>query len=184
MTEMLNGVDTDALRDTADAVASDRRLGRISFALNADWNGGFRGKSTTGPLAQAGLIDSARAGKFAMACDEPLSLLGSDTAASPGEYLLQALAGCYTVTLAANAAVRGIEIQSYRLELEADFDLGKFLGIAPDEPAGASQVRVGILLEAPKASRQELEDLVETVQQRSPIRDTLARAIDVRTTLH
>ncbi|MUL85660.1 MULTISPECIES: OsmC family protein [unclassified Mycolicibacterium] len=183
MTQTINGVDVGALKDTAEAVKGNRTLGKVSFSLNGQWQDGFRVNSETGPLTQGGQIDSARAGKYALSSDEPSSLLGSDTAVSPAEYVLQALAGCYTVTLAANAAERGIELQSYRLELEADFDLGKFLGVALDEPAGASQVRVNVHLEAPGVDRKALEDLVATVQQRSPIRDTLARAVEVRTTL-
>ena len=65
----------------------------------------------------------------------------------------------------------------------ADFDLASFLGVAPVEHPGASQIRVTVELDAPTATREELEDLVETVQQRSPIRDTLIRPVDVVTTL-
>ena len=87
------------------------------------------------------------------------------------------------MTLAANAASRGIELESYTLELEADFDLASFLGVAPEEAPGAREIRVRIDLTAPAASREELQDLVDTVQKRSPIRDTLVRPVDVVTTL-
>ena len=102
--EALNGVDVAALRATADAVRKDRTLGNVSFAVHGVWENGFRMNSTTGCLTQAGAVDRSRDGKFAMSSDEPQSLLGSDTAVSPAEFILQALAGCYTVTLVANAA--------------------------------------------------------------------------------
>ncbi|MGY4650642.1 OsmC family protein [Mycobacterium sp. URHB0021] len=86
---------------------------------------------------KAGRSDDSRAGRF------------------DREYLLQALGGCYTVTLAANAAARGIALDGYRLHLEADFDFAGFLGVDKDR--------------SPEA--------------RSPIRDTLVRPIDVTTTL-
>lgn len=178
-----NGVDLDGLRDTIDAVRGDRTLGEVVFSVDGEWAGGFRVDSQTGALTQAGAPDEARRGRFTMSSDEPTALLGTDTAVSPAEYVLQALAGCYTVTLAANAAARGIELQSYRLHLEGDFDLASFLGVAPEEPPGASQIRVDVTLDAPGASRQELEELVEVVTQRSPIRDTLIRPVDVVTTL-
>lgn len=182
-TTTVNGVDLDALHGTIAAVQANRPLGEVTFSVNGDWTGGFRVDSQTGAITQAGTVDSSRSGKFTMSSDEPAALLGTDTAVSPAEYVLQALAGCYTVTLTANAAARGIELQSYHLDLEADFDLASFLGIAPENPPGASQIRVQISLDAPDASRQELEELVEVVTQRSPIRDTLVRPVDVVTEL-
>lgn len=180
---IVNGVDLDQLTATIDAVRGERTLGEVTFSVEGEWEDGFKLRSATGALTQAGQKDASRAGKFEMRSDEPASLLGTDTAVSPAEYVLQALAGCYTVTLAANAAARNIELKSYKLQLEADFDLASFLGIAPEEHPGASQIRVTVELDAPTATREELEDLVNTVQQRSPIRDTLIRPVDVVTTL-
>ena len=134
-------------------------------------------------MTQAGAPDESRAGKFRMNSDEPAALLGSDTAVSPGEHLLQALAGCYTVTLAANAASRGIVLEGYRLHLEADFDLAGFLGVDKDQDPGASEIRVQVELDAPEASREQLEELVRVVEARSPIRGTLVRPVNVITQL-
>lgn len=184
MTEtMTNGVNLDALKNTIEAVGTNRSLGEVTFAVNGEWTGGFRVDSKTGALTQAGESDPSRDGKYSMSSDEPAALLGTDSAVSPAEYVLQALAGCYTVTLTANAASRGIELKSYKLHLEGDFDLASFLGVAPEEPPGASQIRVDVALDAPGASREDLEELIEVVTQRSPIRDTLIRPIDVVTTL-
>lgn len=182
-TTIQNGVNLDDLRGTIDAVHGNRALGEVTFALNGTWKGGFRVDARTGALTQAGQPVAERDGKFKMSSDEPTALLGTDTAASPAEYILQALAGCYTVTLAANAASRNIELKSYELHLEADFDLASFLGVAPEEAPGASQIRVVVSLVAPDSTRAELEELVEIVTQRSPIRDTLVRPVDVVTSL-
>ncbi|WP_105030406.1 OsmC family protein [Arthrobacter ruber] len=179
----LNGVDLDQLSATVDAVRNERTAGAVTFAVNGQWEGGFKLRATTGSLTQAGTKDDSRDGKFEMRSDEPAALLGTDSAVSPAEYVLQALAACYTVTLAANAASRGIKLKSYNLMLEADFDLASFLGVAPEEAPGASQIRVAIELDAPGTAREELEALVDAVQQRSPIRDTLIRPVDVVTNL-
>ncbi|WP_353987232.1 OsmC family protein [Ruicaihuangia caeni] len=179
---LVNGVDTQALGDTIEAVRQNRALGEVTFSMNGQV-GGFRLDAETGALTQAGEQDAARAGQFRLSSDEPAALLGSDTAVSPGEYLLQALAGCYTVTLAANAAGMGIELESYRLHLEIDFDLAGFLGIDPDQAPGAVQIRARIDLDAPGASREQLENLVRLVEARSPIRSTLTRGVEVVTEL-
>ena len=179
----LNGVNLDALRDTIDAVTRQRSLGHVTFSVDGEWKGGFRLSAATGSLVQAGESDDSRSGKFKMDSDEPAALLGSDSAASPGEYLLQALAACYTVTLAANAAARGIELEGYRLQLETDFDLSGFLGIDPNVSPGSQGIRIKVDLDAPASSREDLEELVALVETRSPIRDTLTRPISVETML-
>lgn len=179
----INGVDLSALKETIHAVTESRRLGEVTFSVDGEWKGGFRLEAETGTLVQGGEADQSRAGRFQMQSDEPAALLGTDTATSPAEHLLQALAGCYTVTLAANAASRGIELHGYRLQLEADFDLASFLGVDPGLPPGASAVRVSIDLDAPGSTREELEELVAIVEARSPIRDTLVRPVLVETSL-
>ncbi|GII59409.1 hypothetical protein Pth03_77980 [Planotetraspora thailandica] len=179
----INGFDVAALAETVHAVTEERRLGHVTLAVQGEWQGGLAVRSTTGALTQGGVKDESRAGKFVMESDEPEALLGGDTAVSPGEYVLQALAGCYTVTLVANAAAKGIELQKYRLGLEADFDLSGFLGIDQSVSPGVQEVRVTVDVEAPGATREELEELVKLVEQRSPIRDTLVRGVTVTTQL-
>ena len=179
----INGVDVEALTSTIEAVRDHRELGEVTFSLSGAWFNGCRLNAFTGPLIQAGEADVTRSGKFEMSSDEPSALLGSDTAVSPGEYVLQALAGCYAVTLACQAAAKGIQISSYKLGLEADFDLAAFLGIDDTKGTGAQEVRVQVELESPNASRVELEDLVRLVEQRSPIRGTLTKPVQVVTTL-
>ncbi|MFF3129738.1 OsmC family protein [Streptomyces sp. NPDC057908] len=120
---VINDIDVQALRDTTAAVAADPKLGQATFSVNGSWQGGCRLTAQTGALTAGGERDEKRVAQFVMSSDEPVALLGTDTAVSPGEYLLQALAGCYTVTLAAHAAAQGIELKNFRLELEGDVDL-------------------------------------------------------------
>lgn len=176
-------VDPTALANTVEAVRKEPALGKVTFRLGGQSGGGLRVITQTGALSQAGQRDPSRAGKFSLQSDEPIALLGSDTAVSPGEYVLQALAGCYTVTLAANAAARGIELTKLGLELECDFDLNGFLGINPDVRCGAQEIRVRVSLESPGTPKEDLEALVRATEQRSPIRDTLANPVEVKTTL-
>ena len=117
-----------------------------------------------------------------MTSDEPTELLGSDTAASPAEYVLKALAACYTVTLAANAAARGISLNSVQLALQADVDLAGFLGIDDAVRPGIQAIRVDVTLDS-DATREEEEALIRVVTQRSPIRDTLVAGTAIETVL-
>lgn len=176
-------VDPKALAETIAAVKEQPALGKVSFSLHSKSIGGLRMQSETGALSQNGQADTSRRGKFTLETDEPASLLGSDKATSPAEYVMQALAGCYGVTLAANAAQREIELNSIKLELECDIDLNGFLGLNSAVRPGIQQLRVNVQLDSPNASRQELQDLIEAVQKNSPIRDTIANPVEVVTTL-
>ncbi|AUA16827.1 OsmC family peroxiredoxin [Streptomyces sp. SID8382] len=180
---ILNGVDRDALNATLDAVRQRPEIAQVTFTLGTGWEGGCRQVATTGEVRQAGAPVEARTARYTLESDEPAILLGSDTAASPGEYVVQALAGCYAVTYAANAAARGVELSSLRLDMEVDFDLRGFLGLDKSVRPGAQEIRVTVHAESPNTSRDGLEELTEAVQQRSPIRDTLANAVRVSTVL-
>lgn len=183
MSATINGFDSQALADTVAAVEDDRSLGHVTFGIHGAWQGGLTLRAHTGALTQAGVGDTSRVGKYVMESDEPMALLGTDTAVSPAEYLLQALAACYTVTLVANASAQGIELDSVRLSLEADFDLSGFLGVDDSVVPGVQEVRVDVEVDAPGTARDRLESLVKTVEIRSPIRDTLARSVSVKTGL-
>lgn len=172
-----------SVTDTVEAVRGNRALGEVTFSVSGHWDGGLRLDSHTGPLTQAGETDQSRDHKFSMSSDEPEALLGSDAAVSPGEYVLQALAGCYTVTLAANASAQGVQLKGFQLELTADFDLSGFLGVDDKVRPGAQQIRVSLDIDAPEATTEELENLVQLVEARSPIRDTLTRPVEVVTSL-
>lgn len=180
---LINDIDVQALRDTKAAVRANPALGQATFSVDGSWQGGCRLTAQTGALTAGGERDDKRVARYVMSSDEPVALLGSDTAVSPAEYLLQALAGCYTVTLAAHAAAQGIELKNFRLELEGDVDLRGFLGIDATVRPGLQQVRVRLHIEAPDTPREQLEELVALVENRSPIRDTLVSPIDVVTTL-
>ncbi|MBY8861383.1 OsmC family protein [Nocardia sp. CA2R105] len=179
----LNGVDRDALTATIDAVKATPALAKVSFSLGSAWLTGCRQRAVTGDVTQNGAVVTDREATYTFESDEPAALLGTDTAASPGEYVLQALAGCYAVTFATNAAVRGIELSSLALDMEVDFDLQGFLNLDDSVRPGAQQIRVDVRVESPNASDEQLRELTAAVQRRSPIRDTLANPVDVVTTL-
>ncbi|MBS1879337.1 MAG: OsmC family protein [Actinobacteria bacterium] len=176
-------VDPAAIEATVAAIKEQPDLANVSFSVHSDWTGGFCASSATGDLTQAGSVDPTRDISFKLESDEPPALLGEDKAPSAGDYVLKALAACYSVTLAANAAVRGIELDSVHFDLEGDFDLHGFLGMDESVRPGMQELRVDVSIESPNASREQLEELVQAVQERSPIRDTLAAPVSVVTTL-
>ncbi|MFB7234950.1 OsmC family protein [Streptomyces sp. NPDC056269] len=179
----VNDIDIQALAATKSAVQANPLAGQATFSLSGAWNGGCRLDAQTGALTAGGERDETRVARYNLSSDEPVALLGSDTALSPAEYLLQALAGCYTVTLAAHAASRGIELGGFRLDLEGDVDLRGFLGTDPTVRPGLQQIRVRLHVDAPGTPREQVEELAALVEKHSPIRDTLVNPVEVVTTL-
>ncbi|MXC43616.1 OsmC family protein, partial [Escherichia coli] len=94
-----------------------------------------------------------------------------DTGMSPTEYIMQALAGCYTATLTMMAAEKGIDLDGIELDLNFDINLNGFLGLDSNVRKGAKSIRVDVHLTSKTASREELEALVSEMQKNSPIHD-------------
>lgn len=188
MTEM-NTLSTEAFADleaieaTVAAVTEKRELGKVTFSMLSESAGGLTAKSVTGPITQAGKADESRRGKFTLHSDEPVSLLGTDTAVSPAEYILKGLAACYIATLASLAAGRNIPLKHVALTLGFDVDLSGFLGIDDNVRKGAQQITVEVHIDSPGTSRKDLEELIVALETTSPIRDTLANPVPVITRL-
>ena len=180
---MINGVDTAALHQTMDALRDKPELAQVTFGIQSEWSEGTHQRATTSAPRQNGEVIASRTATFVFESDEPTALLGTDKAASPAEYILQALAGCYAVTYASVAATRDIELSSLSLSMEIDLDLQGFLGLDKSVRPGAQEIRVDVRAQSPNATTEQLQELTELVQQRSPIRDTLANPVKVTTTL-
>ncbi|MGO6816784.1 OsmC family protein [Rhizobium brockwellii] len=171
--------DIATIRETQDVVRKQPELGKVTFKLKGKADGGLAMVSHTGPLIQNGEADNSRDGKFSLVSDEPIALLGTDTGANPAEYVLHALAGCYTVTLASMAASREIDLSGLELDLGFDIDLNGFLGLDKSVRNGAQAININIKMTSDTANRQELEDLVKDLPKHSPIHDTLANPVEI-----
>lgn len=174
--------DAAAIHNTREAVRSQPRLGNLTFQMKARSSGGLTVRTETGATIQNGVIDTSRVGKFSNIGDEPAGLLGTDTGMSPTEYIMQALAGCYTATLTMMAAEKG-STRRYRADLNFDINLNGFLGLDSNVRKGAKSIRVDVHLTSKTASREELEALVSEMQKNSPIHDTLANPVEMITRL-
>ncbi|MFT0545569.1 OsmC family protein [Allopusillimonas ginsengisoli] len=176
-------VNFDAMKNTIDAVRQQPQLGKVSFSMQSQSMGGLALSSQTGPLTQDTEVDDSRRGKFTLVSDEPVGLLGTDLGVSPAEYILKGLAGCYAVTLVSIAASKDIQLDEIKLDLYFDIDLNGFLGIDPSVRNGAQGIRVDVQLTSEGTSRENLDELVQLLPQRSPIHDTLANPVNIATRL-
>jgi uncharacterized OsmC-like protein len=177
-----NGINVDQLLETIDAVKNDTAIGSFTFRASSRWEDGTYSVGEIGRFVHAGQEDESREKPFRLEGDEPPVLLGENRGPNAVELLLQALGFCYAVGYVANAAARGIEISRMDYDIEGDLDVGPFLGLDGPRP-GFTEIRVTGHVSSPNASPEELQELCQYVQDTSPVRDSLAEAVPVKTTL-
>jgi uncharacterized OsmC-like protein len=181
-TTIRNGIDVDQLLATIEAVKRDPAVGTFTFKATSRWQNGTHNTGDIGPYVQAGTTEEQADRSFKLDGDEPPVLLGSNKGPNAVELLLQALGFCYAVGYVANAAALGYDITAMDYDVEGDIDLRSFLGLEGPR-AGFSEIRVKSHVSCANATKQQLEDLCQHVQDTSPVRDCLANPIPVTTTL-
>jgi len=181
-TTVRNGIDVDQLVGTIDAIKDDPNVGLFTFRASSSWEEGTHSKGTIQDFRHAGVEDMTRATPFMLDGDEPPILLGANKGPNAVELLLQALGFCYAVGYVANAAARGIEISRMDYEIEGDIDVHQFLGLEGPR-AGFTEIRAKGTVSSPNATKEQLVELCQYVQDTSPVRDSLAHPIPITTTL-
>lgn len=174
----INGFESQALTQVVGALTQDRSLARFEFRARNQWIDGGENRSTIQGFYGAGAEDRSRERPFTITNDEPPLLLGNNTAANPGEFLLHALAGCITTTTVLHAAARGINVRSIATRLAGDVDLQGLLDLDPAVRPGYQQIRVTMDIQA-DCSDEALDELLAFVHSHSPVCDTLMRPVPV-----
>lgn len=171
---MTNGVNATAIFDTIQAIKADAQIAKFQFRAKNTWLGGALNRTTIKEFYGAGQEDTTRTKPIVLDADEPSILLGKDTAASPLEFVLHALASCMTTTLAYQASTRGIAIEAMESKLEGDFDLRGFLGLSSTVRKGYQKIRVSFRIKS-KASPEKLTELAKL----SPVYDVVSNSVPV-----
>ena len=173
-----NGVDTDALFGTLDAIKEDPSLARFQFRARNRWIDGAHNQTRIRDFYAANQEDESRAGEFVVDAGEPAILLGSDTGPNPAEYLLHALAACLTTSLVYVAAARGVRLTEVESTLEGDMDVQGALGLSDDYRNGFEQIRVFFRVQG-DAPEEKLREIVARAQQRSAVFDMVTNGVPV-----
>jgi len=176
--QRINGFETEALTQIVGALAQDRSLAKFEFRARNQWIDGGENRSTIQGFYGAGAEDRSRDRPFTITNDEPPLLLGNNTAANPGEFVLHALAGCVTTTTVLQAAARGISVHSISTVLTGDIDLQGLLDLDPAVRPGYQGIKVKMDIQA-DCSDEVLDELLAFVHSHSPVCDTLMRPVPV-----
>jgi uncharacterized OsmC-like protein len=173
-----NGVDTEQLFGTLDAIKADPSLARFQFRARNRWIDGAHNRTTIRDFYAANQEDTSRAEAFSIDAGEPAILLGSDTGPNPAEALLHALAACLTTSLVYVAAARGVHLTEVDSILEGDMDVQGALGLSDEYRNGFEQIRVSFSVKG-NAPEEKLREVVERAQQRSAVFDMVTNGVPV-----
>jgi uncharacterized OsmC-like protein len=173
-----NGVDTQQLFGTLDALKADPALARFQFRARNRWIDGAHNRSTIRDFYAAKQEDTSRSKEFVLEAGEPAILLGSDTGPNPAEYLLHALAACLTTSLVYVAAARGVHLTDVESTLEGDMDVQGALGLSDTYRNGFEQIRVSFKVKG-DAPEEKLREVVARAQQRSAVFDMVSNGVPV-----
>ncbi|HEY1340534.1 MAG TPA: OsmC family protein [Bryobacteraceae bacterium] len=97
---------------------------------------------------------------------------GDGTFACSGDMLLEALAACAGVTMAAVATSIGIDLRGGTVRAEGDLDFRGTLGVAKDVPVGFQRIRLAFDVDA-DASEEQLATLRRLTERYCVVYQTL-----------
>jgi uncharacterized OsmC-like protein len=178
METIRNGVDTEQMYGTLDAIDGQPELGVFQFRAVNHWVDGAHNRTTIQGFYGAGQEDTSREEPFVIDAGEPAILLGKDTGANPAEYLLHALAACLTTSLVYVAAARKVRLTEVESSLSGDMDVRGALGLSDDVRNGFSNIRVGFKVKG-EAPEEKLREVVARAQRRSAVFDVVTHGVPV-----
>ncbi len=172
---ILNGIDSDVLTQTIEAIKTNPEIAKFKFAASNRLVEGGLNRSEVKEFH--GALQEHRTDKeaFVLYNDEPPVLLSEDKAPNPVEYVAQALLGCMTTQTNYRAASLGIEIESISSEVEGDIDLQGMMGLDPDVRSGYQELRATLRIKT-KGPHDKLRELYKG----SPVYDTLSRPVPIK----
>ncbi len=175
----LNGINLEALRSTAEAIARDPAKAITHWEVTSHWCGGTRSDTRV----KRCMIGGEEVPKdFTIRVDEPVQLCGTNQYANPQEHLLASLNACMIVGYAASCAHEGVEIEELRIETEGEIDLRGFLGTDPGVKPGYDQLRYTVHIKG-NGTPEQFERIHNTVMATSPNYFNLSSAVPLKARL-
>lgn len=173
-----NGVDTERLFATLDAIKAQNEIADFRFRATNTWVSGTHSRSTISGFFGASQ-EMEHAHETVLDADHPPVLVGNDHGPTPVEFVLHALAACLTAGVANIAAARGVTLTTVSSTVEGDIDLLGILGLSDGSVRnGYQQVRVDFHIEG-DADEETLRGLVAQSRRRSAVYDVLTNPTPV-----
>ncbi|MCW2929217.1 MAG: osmotically inducible protein [Actinomycetia bacterium] len=177
MTEVVNGVNVQALLEAREALKGAPEAAQFTWKATSTWNNGVH---TTIKLQNFFGLGQEQGHKeeSVFEADHPEIFAAEDNGITPIEYLLVGLASCLSAGVASVAENRGIKLNSVEATLEGNHDIRGILGADSDVRNGFNDIKVTFHIDA-DASKEDIEALVAQSQKRSAVFDALTNPTSV-----
>jgi uncharacterized OsmC-like protein len=175
----VNGLDLESLGQLVEQIKSDDSKGFVRFKVATAWNGQTRSEARVKSFVMDG-VEIPR--QFSIVADEPLELLGQNTAPNPQELLMAAFNACIMVGYVATAAVMGITLQKVEIETEGELNLRGFLGIDESVKPGYDSIQYSVRLKG-NGTREQYQAIHDQVVRTSPNYFNISQPVRVNATL-
>jgi uncharacterized OsmC-like protein len=179
---------TDTVQTVRTHLRPIDRDGLIAFAEKGRQNPTARGTNRVHTITEGQYRTLSYVADHApVVVDEPLHLLGENTAPAPGEIELSGLGGCLAVGITAVATWKQVQLSRLELFLEGEignpaaWGAGGALEVTPEQ-MGFQAIRVKVLIEG-EATPEELQAIVEQANHYSPVANTLRNPIPFQISL-
>ncbi len=182
MAEQLNDVNLDTVKHLDKMVRDNPAMGKMTVKVQSTWERGTKAMITVGPVHALGQNLFPRTRRFVITSDEPVPLGGVDSAPFPPELLLAALSACVTTGIATNAALFDVPLDAMGIDMEADIDVRGMLGHDKSVRNGITDIRYTVTIQS-SAPEDKVRKCKETIDRKSPVRDTLANPVKVSSEL-
>jgi uncharacterized OsmC-like protein len=178
MGEQINDVNVGKFKELDGMMRANPALTKATFKLKSTWRRGTKTLVEVGTIQAVGqdLFPATR--KFWIMTDDPDVLGGVDSAPTPAETLVAALAGCVTSGIASNAAMFDVPLDGIDIDMEAALDFRGLLGHDKSVRTGFSDIRYTVTIKSP-APEDKVRRCKETIDRKSPVRDTLANPVRI-----
>ena len=175
----VNDIDLNALGEVVEAIKADPAKAVAGFHVTTRWQGQTRSETTV----EAVNLGGERIERdFKIAIDEPIELLGTNSAPNPQEFLMAAVNACMMVGYVAGAAMKGIELESVEIETRGELDLRGFLGLSDDVPPGYRTIDYNVRIKG-RGSKADFEEIHQNVMATSPNYFNISRPVKMNGTL-
>jgi uncharacterized OsmC-like protein len=132
-------------------------------------------------VREGGLRFRVEGPKGSVVSDMSEAVGGEASAPTPGWLSRAALASCDATLVAMEAARDGVELTDLKVTVESESDFRGVLGVDDSVHPGPLAVRVRIELAARDATEDQLRELVQRAESRSPVHDALVREVSMTT---
>ena len=173
----VNGFVAEDITSTLNAIQDNPSIAKFEFRVRNQWISGGHNQATIKDFYGGGQEDATRAKAWVFDNGEPPILLGKNEGANPVEFLLSALSGCMTTTIALHAAARNIHIDSIESKFEGHLDVQGFLGLNDEIRNGYQDINVSFKIKGDLSEVQERQLL--DFARKSPVFDVVTNKVPV-----